>query len=246
MEKEKKLNIMRRSGKKHRELLLFAKKEAMVGTTTKEIEQKIAKKIDQLPDYEASFKGYQGFPATACMSVNEELVHGVPTERELQKGDILSVDLGLKFKGYHVDGAISFGIGSINSKKQKLLSVTKKVVKKSIEIIEPEIRINKIGKTMQRIVEKNGFNVARNLTGHGVGKKIHQNPPIPCFDVKKELNKKTPKIKEGQTLAIEAMVTQGSPELLQNNLAFKTKDGKLTAHFEDTIYVNKEGSEILT
>lgn len=237
---------MRRSGKKHRELLLLAKKETEVGKTTKEIETKIEKKINELQNFEASFKGYQGFPATMCMSVNEELVHGVPTERELQKGDILSVDLGLKFKGYHVDGALTFGIGTINSKKQKLLSVTKKAVAKSIEVVKPEIRVNEIGKTMQKKVEKHGFNVARNLTGHGVGKRVHQEPQVPCFDVKKELNKQTPKIKAGQTLAIEAMVTEGSPELTQNKLAFKTKDGKLSAHFEDTIFVTEKGSEILT
>lgn len=243
---KRKLNIMRRSGKKHRELLLFAKKQAKPGKTTKKIERKIAKKINELPNYKASFKGYQGFPATACMSVNEELVHGVPTERKLQKGDILSIDLGLKFKGYHVDGAITFGIGTINTEKQNLLSVTKKALSKSIKVIKPGVKVNKIGKTMQEYVEKNGFNVARNLTGHGVGKEIHQPPQIPCFDVKKELNQETPKIKEGQTLAIEAMVTAGSPELTRNKLTFKTKDQNPSAHFEHTVYVNKKGSEILT
>lgn len=245
-QKDKKLDIMRRSGEKHQEIMAIIKEEAKPGVSTAYLNQIAEREIKKLDGFQASFKNYQGFPATICASINEEVVHGVPSnDRRLKKGDILSIDLGLFFKGYHVDAAETFGIGKISPLKKKLITATKRAVEESIAVVKSGIRIEKISKTMQDFVEKQNFNVTRELTGHGVGKKLHQAPSIPCLVVKNK-TQPNPKSKKGQTLAIEAMVTAGDYQLKQENMAFKTKDNKPSAHFEDTIYVKKEGCEILT
>lgn len=191
-----------------------------------------------------SFKGYGGFPGTLCTSINEEVVHGFPSQRILKEGDILSVDMGCILKGYHADMARTYAVGNISPEAQRLIAVTKQSFFEGIALAKDGNHLNEVGAAIQRYVEKNGFSVVRAYVGHGIGTKLHEPPEIPNY---KTLSKGI-RLQRGMTLAIEPMVNMGdyNVRLQKDGWTAVTKDGKLAAHYENTILVTDGEPEILT
>jgi len=189
-----------------------------------------------------SFKNYRGFPANLCGSVNDEIVHGIPGERILQEGDIVSLDAGVKLNGFHTDAAITFGVGRISKEAQELIAVTEDSLKSGIAEATNGARVGDISYAIQYYVEARGFSVVREYTGHGVGRDLHEEPPIPNFVVGKG-----PMLRKGMTLAIEPMVNVGDwhTKLAANQWTVLTADGSLSAHFEHTIAITYNEAEVL-
>jgi methionyl aminopeptidase len=187
---------------------------------------------------------YDGFPGAICISVNNELVHGAPSEAKIKEGDIVSLDFGVFHDGYHTDAAITFPVGDITDQTKNLLEVTEKSLYIGIDQAKPGNHIGDIGSAIQKYVESRGFGVVRSLVGHGISKEVHEQPMVPNFGQKGE----GPVIKEGMTIAIEPMITIGDYEVVQaaDGWTFETKDSSLCAHFEHTIYIDRDGPIILT
>ncbi|MDD2696832.1 MAG: type I methionyl aminopeptidase [Candidatus Pacebacteria bacterium] len=203
-----------------------------------------------------SFKGYGGFPACLCTSINEEIVHAVPSGRMVKEGDILSLDLGLFYKGFHSDMALTVPVGKISPDVKRLVEVTEKALEIGIEKVKPGNRIGDIGRIIQKYVEREGFNVVRELCGHGIGREIHEDPEIlNCVSFDKATVDKVRftgdgnvEIKEGMVLCLEPMVTVGDWHIKEtkDGFGYKTKDDSLSCHFEHTLAVTKNGAKILT
>tara|TARA_A100001037_G_scaffold76442_2_gene68549 strand:+ start:4357 stop:5112 length:756 start_codon:yes stop_codon:yes gene_type:complete len=191
-----------------------------------------------------AFKGYMGFPSTLCISVNEEVVHGIPSERLLKNGDIVSIDCGVLKNGFYGDSARTYAVGKISKELNNLLDVTKKSLSLGIKSAKTGGRLSDIGYAIQKYVENNGFSVVRDLVGHGIGENLHEEPQIPNYGEKGE----GIILKEGMCFAIEPMVNMGKNEILtkKDGWTIYTKDMKPSAHFEHTIVVRKEGGEILS
>jgi len=189
-----------------------------------------------------SFKNYRGFPANLCVSVNDEIVHGIPGERILQEGDIVSLDVGAELNGFHTDAAITVGVGRISKEAEDLITVTEESLKSGIAEAINGARVDDISSAIQHYVESKGFSVVREYTGHGVGRDLHEEPPIPNFVVGKG-----PLLRKGMTLAIEPMVNAGGwhTKLAANQWTVLTADGSLSAHFEHTIAITYNEAEIL-
>jgi len=191
-----------------------------------------------------SFKGYNGFPASICSSVNEEVVHGIPGKRRLKEGDIVSIDLGAIVDGWHGDAAITVPVGEVDPEIMRLLKVTEEALYLGIEAAQPGVRLGVVSNTIQKHVEKAGFSVVRQYVGHGIGRQMHEDPPVPNFG----RPDRGPVLAEGMTIAIEPMVNAGGYEVLvtPDNWTVITKDGSYSAHFEHTIAITGNGPEILT
>ena len=191
-----------------------------------------------------SFKGYQDFPASLCTSLNEEIVHAAPSDRVLKEGDIISLDLGLFYKGYHADMALTLPVGRIIPEAARLLRVTKKSLKRGINKSKPGNTFGDISNTIQRCAESQGFNVVRELCGHGIGRELHEEPQIPNYGKRGSSDE----IKEGMVFCLEPMVTMGqwNLEKTEDGFGFKTTDGSLSAHFEHMVAVTKSGVKVLT
>jgi methionyl aminopeptidase len=189
-----------------------------------------------------SFKNYRGFPANLCVSVNDEIVHGIPGERILQEGDIISLDAGAKLNGFHTDAAITVGVGRISKDAEELIAVTEGSLKSGIDQAISGAWIEDISSAIQNYVESRGFSVVREYTGHGVGRDLHEDPPIPNFVVGRGLL-----LRKGMALAIEPMVNVGDwhTKLAANQWTVLTADGSLSAHFEHTVAITDNGAEIL-
>jgi len=237
------IEIMAEGGKILAKIMKTLEKNVKPGITTKELDR-LAESLILKSGGKCSFKGYEGFPACLCTSINEEIVHAVPSNRILKEGDIISLDLGIFYKGYHTDMAITLPVGKISFETPRLIRVTKKALKRGIKKVRPGNTIGDIGNTIQRYVESQGFNVVRDLCGHGIGKEIHEEPQILNFGKRKS----GPEIKEGMVLCLEPMVTVGDWKLkkTKDNCGYETKDGSLSCHFEHTIAVTKDGAKILT
>lgn len=237
------IEIMREAGKivalTHQEL----QKHIAPGITTKELDE-IADRFIRQHDAVPSFKGYNGFSGSICASVNEELVHGIPGNRKLADGDIISIDIGAKYKGYHGDSAWTYPVGEIPPETQKLLEVTEESLYRGLEEAKPGVRLSNISHAVQTYAEENGFSIVREYVGHGVGQDLHEAPQIPHFGPPD----KGPRLKPGMVLAVEPMVNAGSRyvKTLADNWTVVTVDGKMCAHFEHTIAITEEGYEILT
>lgn len=237
------LDIMRVAGKivalTHQELKNYIKP----GITTKELDS-IAEKFIRQHDAIPSFKGYNGFTGSICASVNEELVHGIPGDRLLKNGDIISIDIGAKYNGYHGDSAWTYAVGEISEETQKLLDVTEESLYKGLEEAKPGERLSNISHAIQVHVESFGFSVVREYVGHGIGQNLHEDPQIPHFGPPN----KGPRLKPGMVLAVEPMVNAGKRYVrtLADNWTVVTTDGKMCAHFEHTIAIVDSGYEILT
>lgn len=214
------------------------------GLTTKQIEQFIENLIIKMGGIPA-FKGYRGYPASACISINEQVVHGIPSEKVfIKEGDIVSVDVGVIYDSFYGDAAYTYSVGKISEEAEKLLKVTEEALYKGIAEAIPGNRVGDISNAIQSHVEANGFSVVRAFVGHGIGMSLHEDPQIPNFGSKGV----GPKLKKGMTLAIEPMVNAGTHEvkILSDGWTAVTKDGSLSAHFEHTIAITEGEPEILT
>lgn len=237
------IEIMRHAGKivalTHQEL----KKHIQPGITTKELDD-IADKFIRSMDAIPSFKGYNGFRGSICASVNEELVHGIPGDRKLNDGDIISIDIGAKYNGYHGDSAWTYPVGKIDDATQELLDVTEKSLYLGLDEAKPSVRLSNISHAIQSYVEPKGYSIVKEYVGHGVGQDLHEDPQIPHYGPPN----KGPRLKPGMVLAVEPMVNAGERyvKTLADNWTVVTVDGKMCAHFEHTIAITEEGYEILT
>jgi methionyl aminopeptidase len=191
-----------------------------------------------------AFKGYEGFPYSLCTSVNEDIVHGYPSKYELKAGDIVGLDLGVLWKGYNTDMAVTVGVGEVSFEAKRLMNVTKKAMRLGIKKARAGITTGDIGNTIQRYVEDQGFGVVRDLVGHGIGKEVHEEPQIPNYGERHQGQV----LKEGMVICIEPMVTQGSHVIKRSKdgYGYATKDGLLSAHFECTVAIFKDGARVLT
>lgn len=243
LKSEEDLEMMRKSGRILAKIMKKLQGEVMAGITTAQIDS-LAQEFMHKEDAVPAFKGYKGFPASACVSVNEEIVHGIPTGRQLKEGDIISLDLGINYKGYFSDAAVTLGVGRISSRAKKLIETTKKALSEGIRQAKVNNRLSDISYAIQKYVEKNGFSVVRQFVGHGIGTQLHEEPEIPNFG----LAHQGPVLKNGMVLAIEPMVNMGTWEsmILDNGWTAVTKDGLPSAHFEHTVAITDKGTEILT
>ncbi len=238
-----KLQAMQEGGHILALILAELKEKTQVGLRTKEIDE-YAKRLFLKYKVRPSFLGYESYPAAVCISINDEVVHGIPSERAIKTGDIVSLDIGVYHKGYHTDAAISFVIGEVDSKIKQLLATTQKALEFGIAEAKVGNHIGDIGNAIQNYAEKAGFSVIRALVGHGVGREIHEEPMVPNFGQKGV----GPSLKEGMTLAIEPMISLGGYEVFQadDGWTYKTTDGSLVAHFEHSIYITDSSPIILT
>lgn len=214
------------------------------GLSTKDIELFIENLIEKMGGVPA-FKGYKGYPASACISVNSQVVHGIPSDKFfIKEGDIVSVDVGVIFDGFYGDGAYTYPVGKISEEAKNLMKVTEEALYEGIKKAKPGGRVGDISYAIQRHVETKGFSVVRAFVGHGIGRSLHEEPQIPNFG--KEGT--GPKLKRGMTLAIEPMVNAGTYEvvILPDGWTAVTKDGSLSAHYEHTIAITEDEPEILT
>jgi methionyl aminopeptidase len=239
----KDLEMMRAAGGILAKVMGKIAESAQAGVTTRAIDtlaEELIRKENCLP----AFKGYKGFPATVCASVNEQIVHGIPDEKRLKEGDIVSLDLGLNYQGYFSDIALTVAVGKVSDAAQKLIETTRQSLCAGVEKAAVGNRISDISAAIQDQVEKNGFSVVRQFVGHGIGRALHEEPEIPNF----RQEKPGALLKAGMVLAIEPMVNAGTWEcrILKDGWTAVTRDGMLSAHFEHTVAVTENGPEILT
>ena len=225
------------------DVLAELKAAVRVGVTTGELDA-IAEQRLQEAGAEPAFKGYHGYPATICASVNEQVVHGIPSDRQLADGDIISIDMGAKMDGFYGDSAVTVPVGRISVEAAKLLKVTEESLYRALAAVRAGARVSDIGAAVQVHVEAHGFSVVREFVGHGIGAKLHEEPQIPNYGQPG----RGPRLAEGMVLAIEPMVNIGKPavRVLGDGWTAVTKDGSLSAHFEHTVVVTATGCRILT
>lgn len=237
------LDLMRRAGKATAVVLEKLAKSVRAGMKTSELDEianEEAKKIGGKP----SFKGYNGFPSSVCVSINNEIVHGIPGEKVIQEGDIVSLDFGLKMGGFQGDTAVTVGVGKMAPEALKLIEVTRNALQAGIDMAKSGNRLGDISAAIQEHVESRGYAVIREYTGHGIGRDMHEDPQIPNFGRAGT----GLLLKKGMTLAIEPMVTSGGwlTRVGSDHWVVYTADGSMAAHFEHTIAINDGGAEILT
>lgn len=217
---------------------------AQVGVTGLELDQKaqeLIKKAGGTP----SFLAYQGFPNALCVSVNQTVVHGIPDQRPFQNGDLVGLDIGMKYKGLYTDTAVTVAIGEISTQAQKLLTVTKQALSLAIDQVKVDNNIGQIGKVIEKYVRPFGFGIVKDLAGHGVGRAVHEEPFVPNYDT----GKKIAKMFAGMVIAIEPMIVLGGTDKVktgEDTWAVNSADYSLTAHFEHTVAVTEDGPLILT
>ncbi len=234
---------MREAGKIVAEVLWAMNCSINAGITTAML-NKIADKTIRKHGAEPAFLGYNNFPASICTSVNNEVVHGIPGLRRLQEGDIISIDVGVRLKGYYGDAAATFAVGRISPEALKLIDVTKLSLQKAIEAMQVGNKLSDISHAVQAYVEQNHFSVVRNYVGHGIGEEMHEEPQVANFG----LPGRGPLLRQGIVLAIEPMVNAGTweVEVLKDQWTVVTCDGSLSAHFEHTVALSDNGPEVLT
>ncbi|HEX7794762.1 MAG TPA: type I methionyl aminopeptidase [Vicinamibacterales bacterium] len=238
------LEKMRAAGRLVGEVLTALTPSVVPGVTTAELDEVAEKMITDAGAIPA-FKGYHGYPATICSSINEEVIHGIPSgQRVLREGDILSIDVGASLEGYFGDSAITLPVGQVSEEAARLLTVTEEALYKAIEVARPGGRVSDIGHAVQKHVEAYGFSVVREFVGHGIGQKMHEEPQVPNYG---EAGR-GPRLAEGMVLAIEPMVNAGKPavKVLSDGWTAVTRDKSLSAHFEHTVAITASGAWILT
>ncbi|GAA0137975.1 type I methionyl aminopeptidase [Paenibacillus woosongensis] len=240
---ETELGFMREAGRIVAETHRLMAQSIEPGITTGELDQ-IADKYIRSQGAVPSFKNYNGFPYSICASVNEELVHGFPGKRKLNEGDIISLDIGAEYRGFHGDSAWTYPVGKISEEAKRLLEVTEGSLFAGLELVKPDVRLYTISHAIQRYIEDAGFSVVREYVGHGIGANLHEEPQIPNYGIPD----RGPRLKPGMVLAIEPMVNVGKRYVrtLEDNWTVVTVDGSLCAHFEHTVAVTADGMEILT
>jgi len=242
------IETMRIANRHVAEILLELRELVKPGVTTGELDRHAERAIKER-GVESSFKGYDPhglpkYPAVLCASVNEEIVHGIPGERELKQGDIIGIDFGVSVDGYHGDSAVTLPVGDVTPEAERLLATTSESLSRAIEEMHPGRRLSDIGHAVQEHAEKAGFSVVRIFAGHGIGKKLHEPPWIPNFGSPG----RGPRLMQGMVFAIEPMVNDGGPEvrMLDDEWTAVTADGSLSAHFEHTILITDDGPDVLT
>lgn len=240
---DKEIDLMRIAGRIVAETLLLVEKEVRPGITTAELDR-IAEEFITKHGAKPSFKGLYGFPASLCISVNEQVVHGIPGGYVLKDGDIVSVDCGAYLNGFHGDAARTFAVGNVSEEANKLIKVTEQSFFKGIEYAKVGNRLTDISHGIQSYIEASGFAVVRDFVGHGIGRVVHEDPDVPNFGKPG----RGPKLAQGMALAIEPMVNLGSYKVktLNDDWTVVTSDGSLSAHYENTIVILPDGPEILT
>ena len=240
----KEIDMMRKACQISAEALQLAGEAVKPGITTYEIDQ-IAYRYIKKQGAEPNFLNYNGFPATACISINNEVIHGIPSkDRILKEGDIVSIDLGARKNGYNGDNAATFAAGKISPEAERLINTTRESLYKGIEAAVAGGRIGDISSAVQTYCEERGFSVVRDFVGHGIGAKLHEDPSVPNYGTPGRGVRLLP----GMTLAIEPMINMGGYEVrqLSDGWTIKTKDGGLSAHFEHTVAITADGPKILT
>ncbi|MDN5363056.1 MAG: methionyl aminopeptidase [Eubacteriales bacterium] len=237
------LKYMRDAGRVVAGALEEISKAVRPGVTTAELDR-IAEDYLEKAGAIPAFKGYHGYPACICTSINEEVVHGIPGLRELKDGDIISIDVGAQVKGYYGDCAVTLPVGNVSQEALDLIEVTKKSLEIGIDHARVGNRLSDISHSIQKFVESRGYSVVRDYVGHGIGRQMHEEPQVPNFGEPG----RGPRLREGMTLAIEPMVNAGTyeVEVLPDNWTVVTKDRRLSAHFEHTVAITSRGPEILT
>ncbi|HJX68686.1 MAG TPA: type I methionyl aminopeptidase [Dehalococcoidia bacterium] len=238
---DEEIAIMRKCGKILTAILDRLRAEVRPGIRTAQLDMIMAEESKKR-GVKPSFKNYRGFPANLCVSVNDEIVHGIPGQRILEEGDIVSVDVGARLNGFHTDAAVTIGVGEISKEAEGLIAVTEGSLKSGIAQAISGAQVGDISSAIQRYVESQGFSVVREYTGHGVGRDLHEEPQIPNFVVGRG-----PLLRKGMTLAIEPMVNAGDwhTRLAANQWTVLTADGSLSAHFEHTVAITDNEPEIL-
>ena len=237
------IDLMRRAGKITAAARALAGEMVRPGVTTREIDSAVEHFIRQQGAV-PSFLNYHGFPASACISINDEVIHGIPGDRVLQDGDIVSVDVGAYVDGFHGDCAATFACGTISPEAQRLIDVTRQSFFEGIRYAKEGYRLYDISAAIQEYVESNGFSIVREFVGHGIGAHLHEDPAVPNYGRKG----RGPRLLRGMTLAIEPMVNAGKADIwqLSDGWTVKTQDGKYAAHYENTILITDGEPEILT
>jgi methionyl aminopeptidase len=247
------IELMRKAGAVVAGVLLKLKEMAEPGVTTAQLDS-VALEMAADAGAEVLFKGVRSslskipFPGAICASLNEQVVHGIPSEKtRLKDGDILSIDFGVRLEGYCADAAVTVAVGNISEGKRALMDVTKHILDTAISKSAPSVRWSQIAAQMQQIAESAGFSVVRDFVGHGIGRKMHEEPRVPNF-VSRELMANDIVLAEGMVLAVEPMINAGSCDVrtLRNGWTVVTRDGKCSAHFEHTIAITEDGCEVLT
>lgn len=241
---EEEIELMRRAGQILARVHAELAKELREGMTTKDIDRLAKEMILSFGGY-PNFLNYNGFPASACVSVNDEVVHGIPSDKRIiRNGDIVSIDTGVLYKGYHSDAARTHAVGEASEDAKKLIRVTEDSFFEAIGKAKPGNHIADIGQAVQRYALSNGYSVVRDLTGHGIGTELHEAPEVPNY----KTFFRGPRLRKGMTLAVEPMINAGNYGVsrLENGWTFSTSDGTLSSHYENTIAITDDGCEILT
>ena len=236
------IELMRHAGHINYLTHLEVKKNLKVGITTLQLNE-IADKFIRSHECTPSFLNYEGYPKSICISINDEVVHGIPSNRKIKNGDIVSVDIGVCYKGYHSDSANTYIVGNVSDDVKALVENTEKSLYKGLEVIKPGVKVSEIGAAIEKYAKSCNLSVIRELVGHGVGNSIHESPDVPNYAT----NDKTI-LKEGMVIAVEPMLNLGKRHIymLDDDWTIKTDDGLPSAHFEHTVVVTKDGYEILT
>ena len=237
------IELMRRAGKITAAARALAGEMVKPGVTTQEIDRAVCRFI-RSQGAEPSFLNYNGYPASVCISVNDEVIHGIPGKRVLREGDIVSVDVGAYIGGYHGDCAATYACGKISAEAQRLIDVTRQSFFEGIKYAREGGRLSDVSHAIEEYVEGNGFSVVREYVGHGIGRNMHESPEVPNFGIAGH----GPKLLRGMTLAVEPMVNAGTAAIRQmpDGWTVKTRDGKYAAHYENTILITSDEPELLT
>lgn len=243
LKSSRELDVMRRAGSITAIILKEVAAAVRPGISTRELDVIAEKRCAEL-GVRPAFKGYNGFPACLCVSVNEQVVHGIPAQRTIRAGDIVSLDFGVIVDGYYGDSAVTVPVGKVSEKAQELLRVTRQCLEEGIKQAKPGNRLFDISHAIQNFVEQRGFSVVREFVGHGIGRSLHEEPQVPNYGPKG----KGVSLKEGMVIAIEPMINAGGHAVRVENDGWTavTVDGSLSAHFEHTVAITKDGPEVLT
>jgi methionyl aminopeptidase len=246
---EKEITAMRQSGRIVAEVLKILSEQMKPGMKTKELDT-IAEREMKRRGAESSFNGYRGFPANLCVSINDEIVHGIPGDRVLKDGDIVSLDFGVVYQGFHGDAAVTVGVGEISREARRLIETTQACLEKGIAAARAGAKLGDVSAAIQQYAEAKGYAVVREYTGHGIGREMHEDPQIPnCTEPPYGLQPGTgPVLKKGMTIALEPMLNVGSwhTRVAGDHWTVLTADGSLSAHFEHTIAIDNNEPEVLT